>query len=107
MLAAQLPVQRPADAKLLVVDAQRNLIHVPRSAFVDFLHANDLVIAFRRQVTPIDTAPIRRRHEIGVCGKRADVDSRRDTALGIGGIGRKAEEANCSLQIAGAQCPNI
>ncbi|HEU4870918.1 MAG TPA: S-adenosylmethionine:tRNA ribosyltransferase-isomerase [Pyrinomonadaceae bacterium] len=45
MLAAQLPVQRPADAKLLVVDAQRNLIHVPRSAFVDFLHADDLVIA--------------------------------------------------------------
>jgi len=45
MLAAQLPVQRPADAKLLVVDAQRNLIHVPRTAFVDFLHANDLVIA--------------------------------------------------------------
>ena len=45
MLAAQLPVQRPPDAKLLVVDAQRNLIHVPRSAFVDFLHADDLVIA--------------------------------------------------------------
>ena len=45
MLAAQLPVQRPADAKLLVVDEQRNLIHVPRSAFVEFLHPNDLVIA--------------------------------------------------------------
>jgi S-adenosylmethionine:tRNA ribosyltransferase-isomerase len=45
MLAAQVPVQRPADAKLLVVDAQRNLIHVPRSAFVDFLQADDLVIA--------------------------------------------------------------
>ena len=45
MLAAQLPVQRPVDAKLLVVDEQRNLIHVPRSAFVDFVHADDLVIA--------------------------------------------------------------
>jgi len=45
MLAAQLPVQRPLDAKLLVVDKQRNLIHVPRSAFVNFLHADDLVIA--------------------------------------------------------------
>jgi S-adenosylmethionine:tRNA ribosyltransferase-isomerase len=45
MLAAQLPVQRPVDAKLLVVDEQRNLIHVPRTAFVDFLYANDLVIA--------------------------------------------------------------
>ncbi len=45
MLAAQVPVQRPPDAKLLVVDAQRNLIHMPRSAFVDFLHGDDLVIA--------------------------------------------------------------
>ncbi|HEX3250846.1 MAG TPA: S-adenosylmethionine:tRNA ribosyltransferase-isomerase [Pyrinomonadaceae bacterium] len=45
MLAAQLPVQRPSDAKLLVVDEQHNLIHVPRSRFVDFLHPDDLVIA--------------------------------------------------------------
>lgn len=45
MLAAQSAVQRPPDAKLLVVDAQRNLIHVPRSAFVDFLRPDDLVIA--------------------------------------------------------------
>jgi len=33
------------DAKLLVVDGQRNLIHVPRTAFVEFLRLNDLVIA--------------------------------------------------------------
>jgi S-adenosylmethionine:tRNA ribosyltransferase-isomerase len=45
MLAAQLPVQRPVDAKLLVVDEQHNLIHVPRSRFVDFLRTDDLVIA--------------------------------------------------------------
>ena len=45
MIAAQAAVQRPPDAKLLVVDDHRNLIHVPRSAFVDFLHPNDVVIA--------------------------------------------------------------
>ncbi len=45
MIAATSSVQRPADAKLLVVDAQRNLIHVPRSTFVEFLRPNDLVIA--------------------------------------------------------------
>src|ERR1044071_705779 len=45
MLAANLAVQRPTDAKLLVVDSQRNLIHVPRTAFVEFLRPNDLVIA--------------------------------------------------------------
>ncbi|HKG46765.1 MAG TPA: S-adenosylmethionine:tRNA ribosyltransferase-isomerase [Pyrinomonadaceae bacterium] len=33
------------DAKLLVVDSQRNLIHVPRAAFVEFLRPGDLVIA--------------------------------------------------------------
>lgn len=45
MIAADTAVQRPVDAKLLVVDAQRNLIHVPRAAFVEFLRPNDLVIA--------------------------------------------------------------
>lgn len=45
MIAADIAVQRPMDAKLLVVDAQRNLIHVPRSAFVEFLRRDDLVIA--------------------------------------------------------------
>ncbi len=45
MLAATSAVQRPPDAKLLVVDAHRNIIHVPRSAFVEFLRPNDLVIA--------------------------------------------------------------
>ena len=45
MIAAQAAEQRPPDAKLLVVDSKRNLIHVPRSAFVEFLRANDVVIA--------------------------------------------------------------
>jgi S-adenosylmethionine:tRNA ribosyltransferase-isomerase len=45
MIAAQVAVQRPPDAKLLVVDSKRNFIHVPRSAFVDFLRPNDVVIA--------------------------------------------------------------
>jgi len=45
MIAATSAVQRPPDAKLLVVDAQRNIIHVPRASFVEFLCPNDLVIA--------------------------------------------------------------
>src|SRR5262245_26678740 len=45
MIAADLAVQRPLDARLLVVDSQRNIIHVPRTAFVEFLRPNDLVIA--------------------------------------------------------------
>jgi S-adenosylmethionine:tRNA ribosyltransferase-isomerase len=45
MIAAQAAVQRPPNAKLLVVDSQRNLIHVPRTEFVEFLRSNDVVIA--------------------------------------------------------------
>lgn len=45
MLAAVTAVQRPSDAKLLVVNCDQQLIHVPRTAFVDFLQPNDLVIA--------------------------------------------------------------
>ena len=37
MIPAQRPVQRPRDAKLLVVDAGGHITHVPRSRFVDFL----------------------------------------------------------------------
>ena len=45
MIAANSAVQRPHDAKLLVIDDHENIIHVPRSAFVEFLRPNDLVIA--------------------------------------------------------------
>ncbi len=45
MIAADQPVQRSPQAKLLVVDARRQIDHVPRSAFVEFLRRADLVIA--------------------------------------------------------------
>jgi S-adenosylmethionine:tRNA ribosyltransferase-isomerase len=45
MRAADRAVQRPPDARLLVVDAQGHIVDMPRSRFVDFLHSGDLVIA--------------------------------------------------------------
>ena len=73
MLAAQLPVQRPLDAKLLVVDEQRNLIHVPRSAFVNFLHADDLVIANDAATLPASLTgihqPTRKPIEVRLAGR--------------------------------------
>jgi S-adenosylmethionine:tRNA ribosyltransferase-isomerase len=45
MIAAQLPVQRPPHARLLVVDACGGIGHMPRSDFVDALQAGDLAIA--------------------------------------------------------------
>jgi len=45
MIAAHLPIQRPAQAKLLVVAASGEITHGPRASFVERLHAGDLVIA--------------------------------------------------------------
>ena len=45
MIAADRPVQRPPQAKLLVVDSRRHIGHAPRSAFVAFLRPGDLVVA--------------------------------------------------------------
>jgi S-adenosylmethionine:tRNA ribosyltransferase-isomerase len=45
MIAAHRPVQRPPDARLLVVDGKGVITHVPRSRFVDFLESGDLVVA--------------------------------------------------------------
>jgi S-adenosylmethionine:tRNA ribosyltransferase-isomerase len=45
MIAADRPVRRPEQAKLLVVDARGEISHAPRAAFVEFLHPGDLVIA--------------------------------------------------------------
>lgn len=45
MIAANQPVQRPAGAKLLVVDACRRIRHASRTSFVEHLRAGDLVVA--------------------------------------------------------------
>jgi S-adenosylmethionine:tRNA ribosyltransferase-isomerase len=45
MIAANTPVQRPRDARLLVVDAGGRIAHALRSRFVNFLRPGDLVIA--------------------------------------------------------------
>jgi S-adenosylmethionine:tRNA ribosyltransferase-isomerase len=45
MTAADRPVQRSRDARLLVIDARGRSTHAPRSRFVDFLRPGDLVVA--------------------------------------------------------------
>ena len=45
MIAASQPMQRPIDAKLLVVDRCGCVTHAPRSGFGRFLRAGDLVVA--------------------------------------------------------------
>ena len=45
MIAAALPSQRPADAKLLAIDAAGRITHFPRSNFPHLLRAGDVIIA--------------------------------------------------------------
>jgi S-adenosylmethionine:tRNA ribosyltransferase-isomerase len=45
MIAATMPIQRPRDAKLLVVDAAGQISHHPRSALATVLVPGDLVVA--------------------------------------------------------------
>jgi S-adenosylmethionine:tRNA ribosyltransferase-isomerase len=45
MIAAGRPIQRPRDAKLLVVDERGRITHAPRSHIVEFLRPGDLVVA--------------------------------------------------------------
>lgn len=45
MIAAGEPVQRPHDAKLLVIAADGSFTHARRADFVDFLRPGDLVVA--------------------------------------------------------------
>ena len=73
MIAAGSAVQRPLDAKLLVVDAERNIVHVPRTAFVEFLRPNDLVIANDAATLPASLAGVhdrtRRAIEVRLAGR--------------------------------------
>src|SRR5437763_7947485 len=45
MMAARGPIQRPEDARLLVIDRHGAIAHAPRSSLADFLEPGDLVIA--------------------------------------------------------------
>lgn len=45
MIAASIPIQRPADAKLLVVDSLGQITNARRSSFPNLLHFGDVVVA--------------------------------------------------------------
>lgn len=109
MIAADLAVQRPANAKLLVVDEQRHLIHVPRTAFVEFLRPNDLVIANDAATLPASLTGIHEQTgkpiEVRLAGRHSlnpmDVKSFRAIVFGEGDFHLRTEDRPLppSLQI--------
>ncbi|HEY2014921.1 MAG TPA: S-adenosylmethionine:tRNA ribosyltransferase-isomerase [Bryobacteraceae bacterium] len=60
MIAASQPEQRPADARLLVVDALGRIGHALRSSFVEYLRPGDLVIANDAATLPASLTGVHR-----------------------------------------------
>jgi len=58
MKAAQLPAQRPRDARLLVVDAQGRLHHAARSRLAQFLRPGDVLVANDAATLPASLAGV-------------------------------------------------
>jgi len=75
MIAAQLPVQRPAHARLLVVDTCGRIRHMPRSEFVDTLQPGDLLIANDAATLPASLQGVHMRSgtaiEVRLAGRRS------------------------------------
>jgi S-adenosylmethionine:tRNA ribosyltransferase-isomerase len=75
MIAADTPVQRPADAKLLVLDADGTILHAPRSALADHLRPGDVVVANDAATLPASLrgahAPTGARIEVRLAGRGA------------------------------------
>jgi S-adenosylmethionine:tRNA ribosyltransferase-isomerase len=98
MIAASQPRQRPADAKLLLIDADGELHHALRSSFVDFLNPNDLVIANDAATLPARLKGIHLATglpvELRLAGRRslADVCEFSAIAFGAGDFHTRTEE---------------
>ncbi len=75
MRAAQLPVQRPRDAKLLVVDAAGRLQHAARACLAEFLCPGDLVVANDAATLPASLSGMHLRSgvpiELRLAGRRS------------------------------------
>jgi S-adenosylmethionine:tRNA ribosyltransferase-isomerase len=75
MIAADRPVQRPANAKLLIVDAHGEIRHVFRSQFTDFVLPGDLIVANDAATLPASLqgthTPTGRAVEVRLVGRRS------------------------------------
>jgi S-adenosylmethionine:tRNA ribosyltransferase-isomerase len=90
MIAADRPVQRPPEARLLVVDARGEITHARRATFVEFLQPGDLVIANDAATLPACLQgmhlPSRGAVEVRLAGRHslAPADVRRFSAIVFG-----------------------
>lgn len=100
MKAATLPIQRPRDARLLVVGAGGRIDHAPRSRLADHLRAGDLLVANDAATLPASLAGVHLRSgepiELRLAGRRSlAVDAVREfsaIAFGAGDHRMRTEE---------------
>jgi S-adenosylmethionine:tRNA ribosyltransferase-isomerase len=75
MNAARAPTQRPADAKLLVVEADGRLQHAPRGRLADLLRVGDLLVANDAATLPASLSGVHLRSglpvEVRLAGRRS------------------------------------
>jgi len=92
MKAAHRPIQRPRDAKLLVVSAAGMLQYAPRSELANFLRRGDLLVANDAATLPASLAGIHLRTgapiEVRLAGRRSlAVDDLREFSAVVFGAG--------------------
>jgi S-adenosylmethionine:tRNA ribosyltransferase-isomerase len=100
MIAADVPVQRPANAKLLAVDAGGNIRHWPRSEFANLLRSGDVVIANDAATLPASLSgrhsPSGSRIEIRLAGRTSlalnDITQFSAVVLGAGDFRTRTED---------------
>jgi S-adenosylmethionine:tRNA ribosyltransferase-isomerase len=99
MIAASLRIQRPSDARLMVVDAKGHISHQHRSVFVDLLDSGDLVVANDAATMPASLSgihvPSGRPVEVRLAGRRslaaADVHEFSAVVFGAGNFRARTE----------------
>jgi S-adenosylmethionine:tRNA ribosyltransferase-isomerase len=92
MIAASKPVQRPVDARLLVLDEKGRILHAGRSALVEFLRPGELVVANDAATLPASLGgvhmPTLTRIEARLAGRRSlDADDVREFSAVLFGSG--------------------
>jgi S-adenosylmethionine:tRNA ribosyltransferase-isomerase len=100
MIAAHKPVQRPPQAKLLVIDSSGTIAHAPRSRLVDFLRPGDLVVANDAATLPASLHGLHLRSgeaiEVRLAGRRsldpADVHQFSAIVFGAGNYHTRTED---------------
>ena len=115
MIAADDAVQRPPDAKLLVLGPTGEIAHIPRSRFVDLLRAGDLVIANDAATLPASLhgvheptgAPIEVRLAAWAGPLAQDVTTFRAVVFGAGDFHTRTEDRGAPPPLAPGDRPRL